>query len=137
MTSNLDGKSDDRSRLSQMDRHNGEDLYRLTDAWEQFCPSVGETASARQDSGLHYVGEVQELQQSGGFKPMYPYQFNKKLSTISIRQDWRTHQIAGRVLPQVHNNCATPHWLTLHNCRSGHKLVCFRLSRGAVVHAKQ
>ncbi len=127
MTSSLNGELDNGSPVSQVDEDREEDPYRMrTDIWEELCPSVAETASARQDSGLQYVGEVQELQQSGGFKPMYPFQFNKKLSTMSTRQDWRTHQIAGRIPLQVRNGfvefvfipCATAD-LDLSCCVSG------------------
>lgn len=78
--------------------NNTEGEYRTwSDTWHSLCPCE-ETAGLRQDSGLQYVGNVQELQQSSGFKPMYPYQYNRELSSMSMRPNWRTHSITGRYL---------------------------------------
>ena len=63
-------------------------------------PSVAETAGSRQDSGLQFVGDIQELRHSCGFKPMYPYPFDFRLSLTAVRQNWRTHQIPGELVQQ-------------------------------------
>ena len=65
-------------------------------AWQDLTgPSVSETAGCHQDSGLQFVGDVPDLRQSCGFKPMYPFQVSFKLSTMAFRPTWRTKPIPG------------------------------------------